>query len=90
MAYHASISVATKSPFISATLPHPYDNTNGLLRQYVPKSTDLSGYHADYLRFVANEMNERLRKRLDWRTPTEALQALLSNPTDPTGVAPTG
>jgi IS30 family transposase len=38
--------------------------SNGLLRQYFPKSTDLSGYHPDYLEFVANQLNDRPRKRL--------------------------
>lgn len=61
-----------------------------MLRQYFPKSTDLSGYHPDYLAFVANQLNHRPRKRLDWRTPKEALNDLLSTPTDPHGVALTG
>ena len=56
------------------------ENTNGLLRQYFPKSTDLSGYHRDYLDFVAAQLNNRPRKRLGWRTPTEALDQLLSGP----------
>jgi IS30 family transposase len=56
------------------------ENTNGLLRQYFPKGTDLSGYHRDYLDFVANQLNDRPRKTLDWATPKEALDQLLSNP----------
>ena len=56
----------------------------------LPKGTDLSGYHPDYLAYVANELNDRPRKRLDWDTPTEALTALLSKPTDPDGVALAG
>ena len=56
------------------------ENTNGLLRQYFPKGTDLSGYHPDYLSFVADELNNRPRKTLGWKTPAEAFQELLSNP----------
>jgi IS30 family transposase len=56
------------------------ENTNGLLRQYFPKSTDLSGYHPDYLAFVAAELNDRPRKTLGWKTPAEAFLDLLSNP----------
>ena len=45
------------------------ENTNGPLRQYFPKFFDLSGYHPDYLGFVAAELNNRPRKRLGWRSP---------------------
>jgi transposase, IS30 family len=56
------------------------ENTNGLLRQYFPKGTDLSGYHPDYLAYVAAELNNRPRKTLGWKTPAEAFHELLSNP----------
>lgn len=56
------------------------ENTNGLLRQYFPKGTDLSGYHPDYLAFVAAELNNRPRKTLGWKTPAEAFLELMSNP----------
>lgn len=56
------------------------ENTNGLLRQYFPKGTDLSGYTADYLDYVATQLNDRPRKTLNWKTPTEALEQLLSDP----------
>ena len=65
------------------------ENTNGLLRQYFPKGTDLSGYHPDYLDFVAAELNDRPRKTLGWRTPAQALHQLLSDPPKPS-VAMTG
>ena len=66
------------------------ENTNGLLRQYFPKGTDLSGYHRDYLEFVAAQLNSRPRKRLGWRTPAEALDQLLCDPYEQPGVALTG
>lgn len=53
------------------------ENTNGLLRQYFPKGTDLSRYGPTELAAVAHSLNTRPRKTLDWRTPTEALQGLL-------------
>lgn len=65
------------------------ENTNGLLRQYFPKGTDLSVHGAGYLDFVAAELNNRPRKRLNWRTPAEALDQLLCEPFNPS-VALTG
>jgi IS30 family transposase len=56
------------------------ENTNGLLRQYFPKGTDLSFWGPGYLDQVAAELNARPRKTLGWRTPAEALNELLSNP----------
>ena len=49
------------------------ENTNGLLRQYFPKGTDLSRWSAEDLEVVAATINNRPRKILDWRTPAEAL-----------------
>ena len=51
---------------------------------------DLSGYHPNYLDFVAAQLNSRPRKRLGWRTPAEALDQLLSDQDNPPGVALTG
>ena len=50
------------------------ENTNGLLRQYFPKGTDLSQHSQQYLTKVANEMNDRPRKFLGFRTPDEVME----------------
>jgi IS30 family transposase len=65
------------------------ENTNGLLRQYFFKGTNLSGYNADELDAVANARNTRPRKTLGWRTPAEALNQLLET-VHMNGVATTG
>ena len=54
------------------------ENTNGLLRQYFPKGTDLSGYGEAELDAVAHTLNSRPRKALGWKTPAEALAEVLS------------
>ena len=53
------------------------ENTNGLLRQYFPKGTDLSRHSETELGAVAATLNSRPRKTLGWRTPAEALDELL-------------
>lgn len=83
MARHQEITLATGIDIYFCDPHSPWqrgsnENTNGLLRQYFPKGTDLSGYHPDYLQFVADQLNDRPRKRLDAATPREALHELLS------------
>ena len=64
------------------------ENTNGLLRQYFPKGTDLSRWSADDLEAVAFTLNNRPRKALGWRTPAEVFQDQLPSHQQP-GVATT-
>lgn len=65
------------------------ENTNGLLRQYFPKGTDLARYGPDELAAVARMLNNRPRKILGWKTPAEVFSERLSSLTK-TGVATTG
>jgi transposase, IS30 family len=94
MANHAQIAAATDLNIFFCDPHSPWqrgsnENTNGLLRQYFPKSTDLSVCGAGYLDYVAAELNNRPRKRLGWKTPAEALDEPLSETTDPPCVATT-
>ena len=93
MAQHARLKIAT-GVRIDFCDPHsPWqrgtnENTNGLLRQYFPKGTDLSMHSADEIAAVAATLNSRPRKTLDWKTPAEALDLLLLS-TEKNGVAAT-
>nr|WP_197503425.1 IS30 family transposase [Mycobacterium sp. E740] len=85
MALHTKITEATGLPIYFCDPHSPWqrgtnENTNGLLRQYFPKGTDLSFYGPGWLDEVAAELNARPRKRLGWRTPAEELDRLLSDP----------
>ena len=84
MALHTQITEATGLPIYFCDPHSPWqratnENTNGLLRQYFPKSTDLSVHGPGILANVAAEINGRPRKRLNWKTPAEELDNLLKS-----------
>ena len=84
MAQHATLRVETGVAVYFCDPHSPWqrgtnENTNGLLRQYFPKGTDLSLHNAGDLAAVAKALNERPRKTLGWRTPAEALDAVLQS-----------
>ncbi len=82
MGAHHLITMAADMPIYFCDPASPWqrgsnENTNGLLRQYFPKSTDLTQHSANDLAAVATELNNRPRKTLGWETPAERLTALL-------------
>jgi IS30 family transposase len=94
MANHAAIAEAAELDIYFCDPHSPWqrgtnENTNGLLRQYFAKGTDLTVFPADYLDYVATKLNRRPRETLGWKTPAEALDELLSNPFKPPAVAST-
>lgn len=90
---HAQFKVETGIPVYFADPHSPWqrptnENTNGLLRQYFPKGTDLSRWSAEEINSVAGALNSRPRKILGWRTPAEAFDEHLRS-LQHTGVATT-
>nr|WP_241993056.1 IS30 family transposase [Cryobacterium frigoriphilum] len=88
LAQHRQITMATKMAIYFCDPHSPWqrgsnENTNGLLRQYFPKGTDLSVHSPERLLEVATELNDRPRKTLGGITPAQAMQRLLSEPEKP-------
>jgi IS30 family transposase len=82
MADHKAFTLATDVQVYFCDPRSPWqrgsnENTNGLLRQYFPKGTDLSAYSQSYLNKIALRLNQRPRKTLGFETPADRLRVVL-------------
>lgn len=80
MVRHADSTAATGVPVFFCEAYSPWqrgtnENTNGLLRQYLPKSTDLNLTNTTRLEEIVTELNNRPRRALKWQTPHEVFNA---------------
>jgi IS30 family transposase len=94
LAQHAQLKIDTGIAVYFADPHSPWqrgsnENTNGLLRQYFPKGTDLARWSDEDLQAVAATINGRPRKTLKWKTPAETLDDQLAS-IEQAGVASTG
>ena len=83
LARHRHFQIATGVPVYFCDPASPWqrgsnENTNGLLRQYFPKGSDLSVHSDEHLTAVADELNRRPRETLGWDSPAERLATLLN------------
>jgi IS30 family transposase len=83
MARHRELAAATGVRVYFCDPHSPWqragcENINGLLRQYLPKGTDLSVYTQEELDAIADSLNSRPRKTLDWRTPLQVFALMLA------------
>lgn len=81
-AQHAQLQIDTGHEIYFCDPQSPWqrgsnENTNGLLRQYFPKGTDLSKHGVDELNAIAHPLNTRPHKPLGWKTPAEAIDQLI-------------